>query len=481
MSTFIDPRTFSVFTRICFSATSLHAASMMAASPPQTLPDTTLAPAGETRVAIQNVGCKLNNYEVESLKSAFGARGYRVVGFDSPADVYVVNTCTVTGSGDADSRKALRRAKRGNNEALVVATGCYAQRRPEELVTAGAGLVLGNAQKAGLVATVESVLAGGEPPNFDPHLRPFTEEFLAIEGVVPEGRTRGTLQIQDGCDEHCTYCIIPRVRGSGSSRDAEEIIAQARQMVDMGYREIALTGVHSGSYGYDRDRPEDLVELLQGFEAIPGLRRIRLNSIEPGYISDELVEFAANSKCFCRHFHIPLQSGDDHILRRMGRRYTSAYYADRIFHIAESLPDCAIGADVMVGFPGEEDRHFQETCELLESLPMTYLHVFTYSLREDTPAQRLPNHQVKAVKSDRARHLIELGQRMRLEFHKGAVGTEVEVLVESKAESPSSLARGMTDNYIRVSFAAGPSAKVNDFVSIHVERAREDLVFGSQR
>ena len=421
------------------------------------------------------------------MKAGFDGHGYEVVPFDGPADVYVVNTCTVTGSGDADSRRAVRRARRRNPDATVVATGCFAQRRPDELTGAGASLVVGNADKAGLVDAVHAHLATATPlpashtsPASDtPAAVPRTERFLQIEGAVTAGRTRGTLQIQDGCDEHCTYCIIPSVRGAGVSRPPQEIVGQARRMVDAGYRELALTGVHSGSYGHDRDEPQALVDLLVQLEAIDGLARIRLNSVEPGYLTDELIDFAARSSHFCRHFHVPLQSGDDQILRRMGRHYTSAHYAERIERLAAVLPGGALGADVMVGFPGESETHFASTRSLIERLPLTYLHVFPYSLREGTAAQRLPAHETHQTKAARTRELIDLGLRKRLAFHRRHLGQLVRVLVERIGAD--GLATGLTDNYIRVRFEdPDGTVRANEFVEVLATHAREDVVFGQR-
>jgi threonylcarbamoyladenosine tRNA methylthiotransferase MtaB len=424
-------------------------------------------------VALQNVGCKLNHYEIEALKSGFARRGYQVVPFEGEADLYVVNTCTVTGSGDADSRKAVRRARRANPHAAVIATGCYAQRQPEELRSAGAHLVLGNGEKARLVERVEAYLQGALVPDFDPGQRPRTTRFLSIEGSVEQGRTRGSLQIQDGCDEHCTYCIIPQVRGPGASRPISEVAAQARRMVAAGYRELALTGVHTGSYG----QGQGLVPLLRELEAIEGLARLRLNSIEPAYLTDALIAHAAASPVLCRHFHVPLQSGDDGILRRMNRRYTRAYYAGRIERLARLVPDCALGADVMVGFPGEGDPEFANTLRLLEDLPLTYLHVFPYSLRQNTPAQRLGSHLPEGTKNERARRLIALGRAKRLAFHARFVGRPLEVLVEEQPDPASGLSAGLSDNYIRALFPGSPG-QVNQLVRVRVEQARESLVYG---
>ena len=437
----------------------------------------TATPHSTLRVALQNVGCKLNTYEVEALANGLDNRGYEIVPFGSEADVYVVNTCTVTGSGDADSRKAVRRAKRRNPDATVVATGCYAQRRPQELDAVGADLVIGNGQKAQLIEQLEAHLGGTTTEDFAPIVRPRTEQFLSIEGAVAHGRTRGMLQIQDGCDEHCTYCIIPSVRGHSSSRQTGEIIKQARTMVESGYRELALTGVHTGSYGYDQDDRRALVPLLSALCDIDGLDRIRLNSIEPGYLSDELIDFAASSAKFCRHFHVPLQSGDDQILKRMGRHYNRAHYAERIERVARLIPDCAIGADVMVGFPGETDEHFAQSKALLADLPMTYLHVFSFSLREGTPAEKLGNHQEKSTKKDRARELIVLGEQKRLAFHQRFIGHRLNVLSEGRKDPATGLQIGLSDNYIKTLFT-GPS-EANALIDVQVEQAREDLVFGA--
>ena len=432
------------------------------------------------RVAFQNVGCKLNQYETEALQHRFGSSGFDIVPFGEVADIYVVNTCTVTGAGDADSRKAVRRARRLAPGATVVATGCYAQRRPVELREAGADLVVGNGDKAGLFEAVETARRGDGEAEFVPGRRPRTQEFLQIDGLVPRGRTRGTLQIQDGCDEHCTYCIIPMVRGEGVSRPAEEVVDQARRMVAAGYRELALTGVHSGSYA-GADGNETLVDLLRRLDDVDGLVRIRLNSIEPGWVSDAIIEHGARSTKFCRHFHIPLQSGDDEILRRMGRRYSRDYYAERIDKIARLIPDCAIGADVMVGFPGESESHFANTAALIKELPLTYLHVFSYSSRPGTPAERMKSHHPRTLKSDRARRLITIGEEKRLAFHRRFVERTVEVLVE-EGIAPSGLARGMSDNYTKVLFEPRPETAVaaNDFVEVRITSAREDLIFGEE-
>jgi threonylcarbamoyladenosine tRNA methylthiotransferase MtaB len=435
------------------------------------------APASaRQRVSLDTVGCKLNLYETEALASGFQERGYDVVAADAEADICIINTCTVTGSGDADSRKAVRRARRAHPQATVVATGCYAQRSADGVYSAGADLVVDNTDKSKLIERLEAYLAGAGSPRVADGPRTRTSSFLDIRGPVPGGRTRGSLQIQDGCSEHCTYCIIPSVRGPGVSRSSEEVLAQARRMVDAGYRELALTGVHTGSYGHDHGEPTALVRLLTELDRVPGLERIRLNSVEPGFVTDELIEFAAASDKLCRHFHIPLQSGDDQILRRMGRRYSRDRYGETVARIAAAIPNCAIGADVMVGFPGEEDKHFLQTFELLERAPVTYLHVFPYSLREGTPAARLRDHKTRACKRERSRLLIELGAAKRRVFHQRHVGASLPVLVEDRGDIADGMATGLSDNYIKAFFPA--NGRTNCITWVRVDTADAEAVRG---
>jgi threonylcarbamoyladenosine tRNA methylthiotransferase MtaB len=438
------------------------------------LPDSIVPPA---KVALKNIGCKLNAYETEALSRIFHTKGYKIVPFNSNADVYVVNTCTVTGSGDSDSRKAVRKAKRNNPNATVVATGCYAQRCPDELDQAGADLIVGNDQKSELVDRVETSREGSLsllPSEDDPLPR---EHFLSIDGLVEGGRTRGMLQVQDGCDEHCTYCIIPSVRGKSISRPKNAIIEQAKKMVGAGYRELALTGIHTGSYGYEVEDKLALVKLLKELEKIPDLLRIRLNSIEPAYVSDDLIDYASESNIFCRHFHIPLQSGSDKTLRKMGRHYSRQHYRNRIEKIAHCIPVCGIGADVMVGFPGESEKDFSETFNLIRDLPMTYLHVFPFSKRDGTAAVKIKNHCSNEIKKDRSKRLIELGKVKRKEFNCLHIGSIINPLVEDTGNPNSSMQTGVTDNYIKTIFD-GPS-EVGTIVSVKVEKARDEVVYGT--
>jgi threonylcarbamoyladenosine tRNA methylthiotransferase MtaB len=317
-------------------------------------------------------------------------------------------------------------------------------------------------------------------PDFDPQVRPLRERFLTMNSTTHSERTRGTLQIQDGCDEHCTYCIIPTVRGPSVSRPMEEILQQALQMVDGGYRELALTGVHSGSYGQDGGDGASLVTLLEQLDQINGLERVRLNSVEPACVTDELIDFASSSTTkLCRHFHVPMQSGDDQVLKRMGRRYHSAFYAERLHRLAAAVPDCALGADIMVGFPGEDEALFQNTLAFTTALPLTYLHVFSYSPRDETPALKLGAHADRAQQRTRAARLIELSQHKRLAFHGRFVGSRVSVLTEEvEGREGTGLASGLTDNYMKVRFPPPDGLCPNDTVEITVTQAREDIAYG---
>ena len=431
------------------------------------------------KAAFFSVGCKLNHYEMESLKETFRREGYKIVDFREKADLYVINTCTVTQAADADSRKVVRRARRANPDARVVATGCYAQRSPEELAeTVGVDLVLGNCEKADLFRYVQERISGEDakrPIFVSPD--PRRTKFLTAAGSYRGEPTRASVQIQDGCNERCTYCIIPTVRGGSVSRPISEIVRQASELARTGYREIALTGVNSGSYGMEGDRPVDLVDLLEQLAQIEGLQRIRLNSIEPRYLSDRLIDFVACSAKVCRHFHVPLQSGDDEILRRMGRRYRAAEYAKWIEKIHDRIPDSGIGADVMVGFPGETDRHFENTCDLVARLPLTYLHVFAYSERAGTPAVRMDGPLDPETKKARSRAMIALGRRKRIAFHRKFLNKKLDILVERKRDKITGFLSGLSDTYLRALFD-GPDELVNRMVTVRVVQSRDDGVMG---
>jgi threonylcarbamoyladenosine tRNA methylthiotransferase MtaB len=422
------------------------------------------------RASFYTIGCKLNIYETESLKGVFHRNGYEIVTEGERADVCVINTCTVTERGDADCRQVIRRAVRDKGcGGMVVVTGCYAQRDPEALAALeGVDLIVGNREKANLLTYVEAAMvereaacrvAVGRDPTID--------DFLDLDPSFHGDLTRATLKVQDGCDEHCTYCIIPQVRGGSRSRPLSQIIERAQEIAREGYKEIALTGVNTGSY---HDRGASLIDLIKALDRVEGLHRIRLNSLEPRSVTDDLIDCAAGMEKVCHHFHIPLQSGDDAILHRMGRRYDTRYYAERVDRIVRSLPDAAIGADVMVGFPGEDDEAFERTVRFIDELPLIYLHVFTYSSREGTPSVRMGGRVGSQQKVERSAVLRELSRKKREAFLRGFIGERVEVLVEAKRSPTTGRLTGLTGNYIRVHVETADGRRQT------ADRVEEDLV-----
>lgn len=434
------------------------------------------------RVAFKSLGCRVNFEEIECLRGRFVDSGWKQVSFESEADLYVINTCTVTGLADADSRKSIRRAVRKKPEnGLVAVTGCYAQRDPEALrALDGVDLVLGNREKAALYEHVtrfreDRRLAGEIWVDAEPTTQQFLEHGSA-SGNRTQGtmRTRATLKIQDGCDERCTYCIIPSVRGDSVSRPLEEIVREARRIRESGYRELALTGVNTGSWGRDlAGTREDIGErglarVVRALQELDLGMRYRLNSLEPETVSDALLDALEESPSFAPHFHVPLQHGDSKILRRMGRGYDASFYREVILRIHERFEAAGIGADVMVGFPTEDDASFESSRALLAELPLSYLHVFTYSERNGTAATRMTGHVDDRTKKQRSRLLHELEDRLRLAFLDRLTGTEATVLVETK-RGPRGGLTGLTGNYARCELPESSDARENEFWTVRLE------------
>lgn len=435
------------------------------------------------RISFFSIGCKLNSYEIDLLRHQFAQAGYDIVPFGHEADVTVINTCTVTERADADCRKMVRRAYRNGARPMIVVTGCMAQRMAECLDDIPeVRLVIGNASKTALLGYVEDALSGcsTERVIFGPETD--APAFLSIDRVEEaserESHTRAMLQVQDGCDERCTYCIIPSVRGASRSRPISDIIAHAERIVDAGYREIALTGVNTGSWGEDLSGSERFIDVLRAVCGVTGVERIRINSIEPNTIDRELIDFLVTEPRICRHYHIPLQSGSNRVLKRMNRRYSSDDYASIVNELAVRQPDAAIGSDVMVGFPGETDEEFAETYDLIKRLPVTYLHVFPYSQRDGTSAVNLPGHHTRAVKDRRSSALRILGQEKRDEYHTRHIGTTVSVLIEDSRDSNTGLLRGLTDNYIRVTVNSADSSLINRIVPVRIVSSGSNGVNG---
>ena len=412
----------------------------------------------QRRVAFCTFGCRLNQYDTESLNMLLKASGrFRQVPLKSGnADLFVVNTCSVTHQADASARKAIRRIHSQHPDAQIVVTGCYAQRAPEELADIdGVSLVIGAADRARIVEELDTVPPGAKRIAVSPVED--AVKFLEVPITEMMERSRAYVKVQEGCNESCTFCIVPQTRGASRSRDLAKVIDQVNGLVESGYREIILTGVHVGDYGLDLETgTRDLGALIRSVLAIPGLERLRLSSIEPASITEELIELVANEEKFARHFHIPFQSGNDEILARMQRRYTVSEFRGLVERIAVAVPECGIGSDVICGFPGETDRHFQDTFDCLVELPITYIHPFTYSSRPGSAAEDFADQIAGDVKKRRTRALKRLSAEKVQAARERHVGALLNVLPERESTcdltsgSPVWRTAGWSDNYLKV-------------------------------
>lgn len=437
------------------------------------------------RVAFFALGCKLNSYETESLRGVFHQHHYDIVDFEQPADYYVINTCAVTGHAESDARQLIRSVTRRNPMARVIVTGCYAQRDAQTLAAMPeVALVVGNGEKAQLFNLFEQTIGATEAHGkvFASHIfksgpkESFSfGELGNLASVSPF--TRATIKVQDGCNDFCSFCIIPHLRGKSLSRPVAAILDHAHTLAASGYKEIDLTGVHTGAYGADLDPPTTLLSMLEQLVQVGGIERIRLNSIEPTTVSDELLAFIAESPKIAKHLHICLQSGDDEILRRMRRHYDVEAYRALIARVMARMPQCGLGSDMLVGFPGETEAHFERTYQVVESLPFSYLHVFSYSSRPGTPAAKYPDQVHPMAKKERSQRLRTLGQAKKRAFAEQFLGCSVQLLLEGKRDKARQLLSGLTENYIRVHVDA-PEALVNQLVPVRLVAVDGDEVRG---
>ncbi len=403
------------------------------------------------RVAVQTLGCKVNQYESSYFLEVLTNQGYREVPFSTPAEVYLVHGCGVTSKASHEACRLLRRAARTNPSALVVAAGCNAVLEGRRIAREGlATHILGNDDKYDLLRRLDEpasrdhpVVSVGDPRSIG--------SFRAVPvRCPPGGRARALLKAQDGCDAFCSYCIVPYTRGKSRSLPLEDVFAQAAVFVEEGFREVVLTGVHLGQWGRDLSPPRRFSQLLRRMDETVRPKRVRLSSLEVLEIRGEVLGEIRARSWICPHFHVPLQSGHPEILRRMNRKYTPREYGEILRELRSLFPRASLGADVMVGFPGETPRAFEETYELVRKLPLTYLHVFPYSPRPGTPASKLPGRVVGGELRDRARALRELGAHKKLAFMEEALGTWVEVMAET--EIASGWYGGTSENYLHVNF-----------------------------
>lgn len=426
-------------------------------------------------LATMTLGCKVNQYDTDSVVTQFLDAGYKIVDFKDQADVYLINTCTVTNLGDRKSRQMIRRAAKGNPNAKIVVMGCLSQTTPEEVAALeGVTLVVGTEGRGRIVEEIETLNRGEQLSLVDDIFQ--ITDFEDLPALDFSGRTRATLKIQDGCDNFCTYCRVPFARGKSRSRGRDSVLTQAEKLIVEGYGEIVLTGIHLGLYGEDLDPPLTLAQISQEIGDIPKLERLRISSVDPHEVTPELLSLLVNHPVLCRHLHIPLQSGSNEVLGRMKRNYTREDFLHIVAKIRTEIPEVAITTDIMVGFPGETEEDFLETLSLVEEVAFSKIHVFQYSPREGTVAARFKDQIPNKMKENRSKRLIELGNALAKQFHTSFIGKEVEVLVEQQI-GPNGI--GHTDNYLKVTFPCDSAEDlVGKIIAVRIVTADLDGVQG---
>lgn len=418
-------------------------------------------------VAFYTLGCKLNFSETSTIGRQFAQAGYTIREFEEGADIYVINTCSVTDHADKKCKKIVKDGLKINPFANVVIIGCYAQLKPQEIVSIpGVNLVLGAAEKFNIIKHIESLHQGCEPAIFNSHIKDIYH-FNAAYSVGD--RTRSFLKIQDGCNYFCSFCTIPLARGRSRSSTIAEVVKSAQEIAASGVKEVVLTGVNIGDF--QNDEAETFFDVVKALDNVEGIERFRISSIEPNLLTDEIITFVSQSKKFVPHFHIPLQSGSNKILELMRRRYQRELYADRVARIKELMPECCIGVDVIVGFPSETDEDFLETYQFINELPVSYLHVFTYSERPNTTALRMKGKVLNSTRSNRNKMLTILSEKKRRYFYDANIGKTGHVIWE--AESHNGWMHGFTENYVKVKMPF-VAEKVNTLDSIVLEEIDTD-------
>ena len=428
---------------------------------------------------ITTLGCKVNQAESEAIaEDLLGAEWSAAVDCDG-AEVCIVNTCTVTRKASMQSRQAIRQAIRSNPSARIIVTGCYAQTAPQDIdKIEGVDYIIGQEKKMSisrLIRSKDGQPATGQPADSSPF--DSSSAFQHSPAAVSTSRTRPFLKIQDGCNAFCTYCIVPYARGRSRSSHPDDVLQNIQKLAQAGFREVVLTGIHLGAYGRDLSPPSNLANLLDMIQELKAIDRVRLSSIEPLELTRDIIRIVAESNIYCRHFHIPLQSGDDRILKKMRRPYTRQAFRDLVFSIHAAMPDAAIGVDTLIGFPGETEGAFKHTYNLIDSLPVSYLHVFPFSARTGTPAadfkEQIPPDTIK----DRCERMRRLGQRCRLNFYGRYIGQSLPLLIETKRDKSSGLLKGISPNYLPVLVDAGDEL-MNRIAEVTIEKLEGGKLFG---
>jgi threonylcarbamoyladenosine tRNA methylthiotransferase MtaB len=427
------------------------------------------------KVAFSTLGCRVNVYESEAMAEKFIREGYEVVDFNEVADVYVINTCTVTNMGDKKSRQIINRARRLNEDSTIAVVGCYSQMAPKEVSEIpGVDVVLGTRNKGDVVYYVNKAKDEGNPQiHVEGVLKNKKFEELNIEEY--QDKTRAFLKIQDGCNRFCTYCIIPYSRGSVCSKDPKKILEEVNKLAEHGFKEIILSGIHTASYGLDLEGNINLINIIEEIEKVEGIERIRIGSIEPAFFTPEVIEKMKGFKKLCPHFHLSLQSGSDATLKRMNRRYTSEEYKAAVKLLRETMPDVSITTDVIVGFPGETEEEFSETYKFLEDIKLTKTHVFKFSPRKGTKAEVMPNQIDGNIKEKRSKELIDLSNRNEEAFINKFIGERMTVLIENKVKGKDDFYEGYTNNYIKVNVPCKCSDLNGKIVDVEIEKCLGEI------
>lgn len=427
------------------------------------------------KVAFHTLGCKVNQYETEAMEEMFIRAGYEVVGEEDLAEVYVINTCTVTNMSDRKSRQFIRRAKKLNQDSIIAVVGCYSQTSPEEIEEIqGVDVIIGTTHRNRIVELCQEARDSNKRINIVENIRGAREfEEIKIEDV--SDMTRAYIKIQDGCNQFCSYCIIPYARGPIRSRDLEDVHREVVELSEKGFKEIILTGIHIASYGKDLKEDINLKTLVERVSQVEGIERIRFSSVEPRLIDDEFMQTLVDSGKCCDHFHLSLQSGSDTVLERMNRKYSTKEYSDRVDLIRRYMPNAGITTDIIVGFPGETEAEFKETLDFVEKIGFSRLHVFKYSKREGTPAASMKNQVDGNVQHERSVRLIELGESTMEEFSRKFIGKVLEVLVE--ASSDGKTLEGYTSNYLRVKMPF-EEGLVGQLVNVKIMGLEGELLVG---
>lgn len=425
-------------------------------------------------VSFHTLGCKVNQYETQVMTELFKKSGYEIADFNSVCDVYVINTCTVTGTGDRKSRQMIRRAKSLNPNGVIAVAGCYSQVAPDEIAALGVDVIIGSSNKQKIAELADAALNGKKSRNVADIMKSRVFEDMKISSF--DDKTRAFVKVEDGCNSFCTYCIIPYARGPVRSRSIENIVDEVKELAENGFREVVLTGIHIASYGLDiKDKNVGISDVIKAVHEIDGIKRIRLGSLEPRIMTEDFIKFLASLPKVCRHFHLSLQSGCDETLKRMNRKYDTSLFRNAVELIRRYLPGSAVTTDIMVGFPGETEEEFEKSVSFFKEISFAEAHVFAYSNRRGTKADTFAGQVSKKEKNRRAAIMAEAEKECRQAFLKGLEGSDCEVLAEREIES--GIYEGYTSNYARVHVRSAENIS-HKFVQVHIKNAESDFLNG---